>query len=79
MYVSSRGNVGMTVIYDVRRMSQKVVNRLEILGRTKEDFRQLNVIRVDAHGMLQMKVLCTFYTLEMFSLRWQNFGKIYLK
>jgi len=79
MYVSSRRNVGMTVIYDVRRKSQKVVNRLDLLGRTKEDLRQLNVIRKDAHCALQMKVLCTLYRLEMFSLwRW-NFGKRYVK
>ena len=79
MCVSSRGNVGMTVSYDVRRMSQKVFNRLEILGGSKEDFRQLNMIRRDAHGSLQMKVLCTFYRLEMFSLRQWNFGKRCLK
>ena len=69
----------MTVSYDVRRMSQKVFNRLEILGGSKEDFRQLNMIRRDAHGSLQMKVLCTFYRLEMFSLRQWNFGKRCLK
>jgi hypothetical protein len=69
----------MTVIYDVRRKSQEVVNRIEILGRTKEDFRQLNVIQRDAHGTLQMKVLCTLYRLGMFSLRRWNFGKRYLE
>ena len=79
MCVSSRGNVGMTVSYDVRRMSQKVVNRLETLGRAKEDFRQLNVIRRDAHCTLQMKVICTFRRLEIFSLRRWNFGKRLLK
>jgi len=36
MYVSSRRNVGMTVIYDVRRKSQKVVNRLDLLCRTRK-------------------------------------------
>jgi hypothetical protein len=69
----------MTVICDVRRMTQKVVNRLKILGRTKEEFRQLNVIRRDVHGTLQMKVFCTLQRLETFSLRQWNFGKRYLK
>jgi hypothetical protein len=69
----------MTVIYDVRRKSQKVVNRLDLLGRTKKDFRQLSVIRKDAHCTLQMKVLCTLYRLEMFSLRRWNFGRRYVK
>jgi len=69
----------MAVSYDVRRMSQKVVNRLEIVSRTKEDFRQLNVIRRDVHGTLQMKVLCTLHRLEMFSLGRWNFEKRYVK
>jgi hypothetical protein len=69
----------MAVSYDVRRMSQKVVNRLEILSRTKEDFMQLNMIRRDVHGTLQMKVLCTLHRLEMFRLRRWDFGKRYVK